>query len=142
MEARSSWLTRANGVTLLRLGLVPPLVFAIAAEEWGFSTLIFALAVTTDFADGYVARRYGESTPLGGLVDHAVDATFVAAGTGALAIAGDLPAPLPPLIIFAFLQYALDSKVGVARPLRGSSLSSRSRRKAVNSSSVAEPGRS
>lgn len=122
METRSGWLTRANGVTFLRLGLAPPLVISILAEEWGPAALIFTLAVTTDLADGHIARRYGESTPLGGLVDHAVDATFVAAGTGALAIAGLMPAPLPPLIVLAFLQYAFDSRAGAQRPLRGSSL--------------------
>lgn len=114
------WLTRANGVTLLRLFMAPLLVIAIAAEEWAGALAIFVLAVLSDLADGYLARRYGESTPLGGVVDHAVDAVFVTAGTGALATAGTLPAPLPPLIAVAFLQYALDSRIGSARTLRSS----------------------
>ncbi len=76
------WLTRANGVTFLRLVMAPLLVIAIAAEEWGIATTIFALAVMSDLADGYLARRYAESTPLGGAADHAVDAVFVTAGIG------------------------------------------------------------
>ena len=116
------WLTRANGVTLLRLFMAPLLVVAIVAEEWAGAVAIFVLAVLSDLADGYVARRYSESTPLGGVVDHAVDAVFVTAGTGALAAAGALPAPLPPLIAVAFLQYALDSRIGPSRSLRPSAL--------------------
>jgi len=116
------WLTRANGVTFLRLLMVPLIVTAIAAEEWLGAVAIFVLAVLSDLADGYLARRYGESTPLGGVVDHAVDALFVTAGTGALAAAGTLPAPLPPLIALAFLQYVFDSRIGPARSLRPSAI--------------------
>ena len=35
---------------------------------------LFVVAVATDLADGRVARRRGEVTPLGGFADHAVDA--------------------------------------------------------------------
>lgn len=80
------------------------------------------LAILTDFADGWVARRYQEVSPLGGLVDHSVDATFVTAGTATYAMLGVLPTPLAPLIVAAFLQYAIDSRAGMSRPLRASSL--------------------
>jgi len=122
METRNSWLTRANSVTLLRLLMAPILVIAIASEAWRSALAIFVLAVLSDFADGYLARRHGESTPLGGVIDHTVDAVFVTAGTGALAAAGVLPAPLPPLIALAFLQYVIDSRIGPARPLRASAI--------------------
>ncbi len=122
METRNLWLTRANSVTLLRLLMAPILVIAIASEEWRSAAAIFALAVLSDLADGYLARRYGESTPLGGVMDHTVDAVFVTAGTGALAAAGILPVPLPPLIALAFLQYVIDSRIGPARPLRASAI--------------------
>ena len=118
----SSWVTRANGLTALRLLAAPVLFVAIDAERPALATVVFFVAVATDFADGWVARRYGEATPLGGLVDHAVDATFVTAGAAALACAGALPALLPPLIAVAFLQYALDSRRLAARHLRPRSL--------------------
>jgi phosphatidylglycerophosphate synthase len=122
MSSRGRWLTRANGLTLLRLLAAPALVLAVAADASGLGAAIFALAVATDFADGYVARRFDEASPRGGLVDHAADATFVTAGTGALAWAGVLPAALPPLIAIAFLQYAADSRLMASRGLRPSSL--------------------
>lgn len=122
MDTRNPWLTRANGVTLARLLMAPLIVLAILVGAWLTAAAIYALAVISDLADGYLARRYGESTPLGGVADHAADAVFVAAGTAALAAREILPLPLSPLILVAFLQYALDSRVGPTRPLRRSSL--------------------
>lgn len=117
-----SWSTRANALTLLRLALAPILVWALGAGEASLAALVFGLAVSTDLADGWVARRLGEVTPLGGLFDHAVDATFVTCGSAALAWLGVLPAPLPALIAVAFLQYALDGRLFAASGLRGSAL--------------------
>jgi phosphatidylglycerophosphate synthase len=120
MPAVSSWQTRANALTAIRLFAAPALVAAICAGEAGAAAALFSLAVATDFADGWVARRYGEASALGGLVDHAVDAVFVTSGCAALASTGQLPALLPALIAVAFVQYAVDSRVGPKRPLRAS----------------------
>jgi CDP-diacylglycerol--glycerol-3-phosphate 3-phosphatidyltransferase len=90
---------------------------------------LFWFAVATDVADGRVARRYGEVSPWGRIVDHAVDATFVTTGTAALALTGALPAALSFLIALAFVQYAVDSgwagqtavrpsRLGAVRPSR------------------------
>ena len=101
---------------------MPPLVVAILAGSAAGACALFALAVATDLLDGRVARRFGEATPLGGLLDHCADATFVAAGLGALACRGDVPAPLPLLVAAAFLQYVLDSRALAGRRLRASGL--------------------
>jgi phosphatidylglycerophosphate synthase len=122
MASTDRWVTRANALTGVRLLAAPLLFAAIAADRPVTAALLFFAAVATDFADGWAARRYGEATPLGGLVDHAVDAVFVVAGSAALAAAGVLPAPLPPLIAIAFVQYALDSRLLAARGLRPSAL--------------------
>ncbi len=114
--------TRANALTLLRLLLAPLLVAAVLRGEPAVATALFFLAVATDFADGWVARRYGEVTPFGGFADHAVDATFVTAGTAALACNGVVPAILPALIALAFTQYALDSRVLASSGLVASQL--------------------
>jgi cardiolipin synthase len=120
MTATRLWSTRANAITSLRLAAAPVLVAAILSGESALAAAVFALAVATDLADGWVARRYREATPLGGLVDHAVDAFFVTCGCAALAFRGELPGALPVAIAFAFTQYVLDSRPG--RRLRGSSL--------------------
>jgi len=102
--------TLANALTLLRLVLAPALVACILAGEPGRAALVFALAVASDFADGYFARRSGETSPHGGALDHGVDACFVAAGLAALAWRGVVPAPLAPLVVVAFLHYALGAR--------------------------------
>lgn len=117
MVAAAPWSTRANALTLLRLLMAPALAGAVLHGVPVVAAALFALAVGTDFADGWVARRYGEATSFGGFADHLVDATFVTAGTAALAWGGALPAPLPWLIALAFAQYALDSRALAASGL-------------------------
>ena len=114
--------TRATALTLSRLALVPLLVWAIAGGRPLLAGAVFWLAVASDFADGWVARRYGEVTPLGGILDHAVDASLVSAACLALSWQGELPATLALLIAFAFLQYVADSRIVVWGGLRASRL--------------------
>jgi cardiolipin synthase len=116
------WSTRANALTALRVLAMPLLVAAILAGGAAAACALFVLAVATDLLDGRVARRFGEATPLGGLLDHCADASFVAAGLGALAFEGSVPALLPVLVAAAFLQYVLDSRALAGRRLRASGL--------------------
>jgi len=122
MQARGSWLTRANLLTGIRLAAVPALVVAIHADAAWAAAAVFALAVASDVADGFVARRFDEQSGLGRLIDHAADAVFVTAGTATLACARVLPALLPTLIAASFLQYALDARVAIASGPRPSTL--------------------
>jgi phosphatidylglycerophosphate synthase len=120
--AADRWRTRANALSLLRLAVAPALAAAIVAGRAELATALFALAVATDFADGAVARRYGEASPLGGLLDHAIDATFCVLGLAAHAATGVVPWSLPLLVAAAFAQYVVDSKSLAGRPLRASRL--------------------
>jgi phosphatidylglycerophosphate synthase len=122
MSTRRIWLTRANGLSLLRILLAPALVLAVTKSAAAAAAALFWLAVATDVADGRVARRRGEVTPYGRLFDHAADATFVSASAAALASMGALPVALPPLIAAAFLQYAFDSRSLALGELRRSRL--------------------
>ena len=121
MAAAGRWFTLANALSGLRLALAPALVGAILSGAPSLAALVFVVAVATDVADGRVARRRSEASPLGGALDHAVDAAFVTAGTAALASQGVLPTLLPVCIAAAFLQYAFDARTQ-AGGLRGSRL--------------------
>lgn len=116
------WLTRANGLTGLRLLTAPFLALAIVREEFGLAHALFWFAVGTDMLDGRIARRYSEVSPLGGLLDHITDASFVTIGLVAIAHMGHAPMLLPVLVVAAFLQYTLDSRALVGQPLRASAL--------------------
>ena len=106
----------------MRLLAAPLLAAAILQQEFVLASSLLALAVVTDLLDGRVARRYGEVSPLGGLLDHATDATFVSIGLAALAWQGVVPGPLPVLVAAAFIQYTLDSRALQGSALRASAL--------------------
>ncbi len=116
------WLTLANAITSIRFPLAPLCAWAIVQDAPGVAALVFALAGLSDLVDGRVARHRGEVSRLGGVLDHTSDALFVSTGLGALASLGAVPWALPPLIVLAFLQYALDSRILAGHQLRTSQL--------------------
>lgn len=112
------WLTWANALTLARLVSAPVLAWAIVGERHGLALALFVAACASDFADGGLARRLDQTSALGGLLDHATDATLMVTGLGALAVRGLAPTLLPLLVAAAFLQYVWDSRAAAGRPLR------------------------
>lgn len=118
--APDRWVTVANGLTAIRLLLIPFFVSAVVQGRTLAPFAIFWLAVATDMVDGRVARSRGEASRLGGVLDHTTDALFVSTGLAAYAAHGVLTALLPVLVLLAFAQYALDSRVLAGRSLRTS----------------------
>ena len=78
--------------------------------------------VVTDVVDGRLARKFNQASPLGGLLDHATDATFVTTCTAAIASIGAVNSLLAPLIAITFIQYTLDSKALRGQTLRASKI--------------------
>lgn len=115
-------LTWSNALTCSRLVAAPFFFCSLVGGATALSLVLFWGAVATDVADGRLARARGESSNLGGLLDHATDASFVTLGLCALALAGQAPHVLPLLVAAAFLQYMLDSKSLSGRALRASFL--------------------
>ncbi|MFN8707326.1 MAG: CDP-diacylglycerol--glycerol-3-phosphate 3-phosphatidyltransferase [Planctomyces sp.] len=67
-----------NLITLSRLILAFLLFALIAAGGWWItSAVLFVFAATTDALDGYLARRYGQITVLGRILDPFVDKIIV-----------------------------------------------------------------
>jgi phosphatidylglycerophosphate synthase len=121
-EQTQRWFTPSNGLTLTRLVAAPFFYWLIVNRFWWAACLVFWLAVVSDIVDGRLARSRGETSTLGGILDHVSDATFVTLGNLALVRTGGVPVLLPPLILAAFLQYAFDSRILAGRELRASSL--------------------
>ncbi|EAR08393.1 CDP-diacylglycerol--glycerol-3-phosphate 3-phosphatidyltransferase [Reinekea blandensis] len=71
-----------NLLTLLRLVLIPVcvVVYYIPAD-WAYTitAVLFALAAITDWFDGYLARKWGQTTPFGAFLDPVADKLIVAA---------------------------------------------------------------
>jgi len=74
-------MTFANQLTLLRIILIPLFVVIFYLPFWWAHlscAVIFAVAAITDWLDGYVARKYNQSTPFGAFLDPVADKLMVA----------------------------------------------------------------
>lgn len=92
----STW-NLANGLTILRLALVPVFLLALFAHGghdklWRvLAWAVFAVASITDRIDGEVARKRGLVTEFGKLVDPIADKALVGAALIGLSALHDLP---------------------------------------------------
>jgi CDP-diacylglycerol--glycerol-3-phosphate 3-phosphatidyltransferase len=71
-----------NILTLLRIALIPVFVlfFYLPLESSHIiTTIIFALAAWTDWLDGYLARKWKETSAFGAFLDPVADKLMVAA---------------------------------------------------------------
>lgn len=70
-----------NILTLVRIGLIPILVVAFYLPvRWASeaSACVFTLAALTDWLDGYLARKLGQTSPFGAFLDPVADKLMVA----------------------------------------------------------------
>ncbi|SMP12142.1 CDP-diacylglycerol--glycerol-3-phosphate 3-phosphatidyltransferase [Desulfurobacterium pacificum] len=65
--------TFPNFLTLLRVLLIPFIVFFVVHKFYIVALSLFVFAALTDFLDGYVARRFKSVTSLGMLLDPVAD---------------------------------------------------------------------
>ena len=112
----------ANCISSLRLLMAPALVYLLWQDLFLWSLLLMLGALITDVADGFVARRLGQVTNLGGLLDHGSDALLVLCGLFVFTALNTIPWFLPFLVAVAFAQYVWDSGSLNRAPLRASSI--------------------
>ena len=77
----------ATKITLLRILLTPYIVMTILNNQWQIAFLLCSIAAFTDYLDGYYARRYGQETEFGKMMDPVADKIFVFATLWALHVA-------------------------------------------------------
>ena len=93
-------LTVPNLITLARLGVLVWFLFALLRQhERVFATGLLAIAGTTDFLDGYVARRFNQVSTLGKVLDPAVDRVLLLCALGAMIATNAVPLWLGVLVI-------------------------------------------
>jgi CDP-diacylglycerol--glycerol-3-phosphate 3-phosphatidyltransferase len=88
-------LTIPNLLTLLRLVLIVPFCFFVTGGlQWDVMALLtFIVAASTDWFDGYYARRFKQTSDAGKLLDPLADKLLVA--TAFIAFAADHVVQLP-----------------------------------------------
>jgi CDP-diacylglycerol--glycerol-3-phosphate 3-phosphatidyltransferase len=94
--------TPSNALTLLRIFLVPVLVIVLLERTEDsplLGSLIFGVAVLTDWLDGYLARRRNEVTRLGILLDPLADKLLTSAAFLSLVELDAIPAWMVMIIL-------------------------------------------
>jgi CDP-diacylglycerol--glycerol-3-phosphate 3-phosphatidyltransferase/cardiolipin synthase len=71
--------------------------------------LFFLIALSSDFADGYVARRLGVTSDVGAILDASVDFLFIGGMFLQFTLTNMYPPWVFPLTVFMFGQFAITS---------------------------------
>jgi cardiolipin synthase len=88
----SAVLTVPNLLSFLRILLIPVFVWLIVDPDTTAAGLVlFGVVAATDWVDGWVARRTGQVTELGKVLDPVADRLAIAAALIALVIRGAFP---------------------------------------------------
>lgn len=90
-EVGSEIWTIPNILSMLRLALVPVFLIFIVRGDYTISLIVLVVASLTDLLDGYLARRLGQVTRLGQLLDPAADRLYIFAALVGLAAQGLVP---------------------------------------------------
>jgi CDP-diacylglycerol---glycerol-3-phosphate 3-phosphatidyltransferase len=95
-QAVSVW-NMPNALTVTRLICVPVVAVLLLADDGtnqlfrDIAAVVFVLASVTDFIDGALARRRGQVTTLGRILDPIADKALIGVALIGLSILGDVP---------------------------------------------------
>ncbi|WP_367178807.1 CDP-alcohol phosphatidyltransferase family protein [uncultured Slackia sp.] len=95
--------TVSNVITFIRLCMIPAYFVLLLNGYDLLATLLFAVAASTDFLDGQIARRTHTVSRLGQILDPAVDRLLMVFGVVGLLAVGRLPLWV---IVFVILRDA------------------------------------
>lgn len=83
--------TIPNALSTVRLLLVPVFLALVLTGQDLAALVVIIVSSATDYLDGIIARRFGQITKLGQLLDPAVDRLFIFAAVIALAVREVVP---------------------------------------------------
>lgn len=92
-------LTPANGVTAVRLVLVPFIAIALLDGRYDHAFWMTVIAGVSDAVDGYIARAFGHKSRLGAYLDPAADKILILTVFGILTLQQHLPLWLLGLVM-------------------------------------------
>lgn len=91
-DPRMRVLTIPNLISFARLLGVPLFLYLfLGTDHWGWAVAVLALGGTTDWIDGYLARRLGQVSRLGELIDPLADRLYILATLLAFTIEDVVP---------------------------------------------------
>jgi cardiolipin synthase len=92
-------MTLANGLTVLRIVLIPVFVTLLVYRRPGWALAVFATAALTDLLDGWWARRQGIASRLGAFLDPMADKLLLSAAFVTLTYLKTLPFWITALVL-------------------------------------------
>lgn len=117
-------MTVANLITLLRILLVPIIIWGLLTDQMMLAFLVFVLAGLSDAVDGAVARMLDQQSEFGTALDPLADKTMLVSVFVVLAYLGEIPLWLAilvlsrdVLILAGFLLAFVLGKAVTIRPL-------------------------
>lgn len=88
-----------NLITSLRIVLVAPILWLLLEERYGPVLLLFVVAGVSDALDGFLAKYFGWTSRLGGILDPLADKLLLMGTILALGWLGQLPIWLVALVV-------------------------------------------
>lgn len=88
-----------NLITGLRILLVPPFLWLLLQERYEAALLLFVIAGISDALDGFLAKYFGWTSELGGLLDPIADKLLLIGAILTLGWLSELPVWLVVLVI-------------------------------------------
>ena len=93
-------LTAPNVITMVRLACVPVFLWLlVGAEERTWAAVLLGVLGATDWVDGWVARRYGQVSALGAVLDPVADRLLLLTAGVALVLDGAVPVVVGVLVL-------------------------------------------
>ena len=84
--------TAPNGITFVRLACIPLFVWLLfGAHEQTAAAILLAVLGATDWVDGFVARRFGQVSTLGKVIDPLADRVLVGTAVISILVYGAVP---------------------------------------------------
>jgi cardiolipin synthase (CMP-forming) len=112
--------TVPNAVTLVRLLLMPVCAYLLATGRYGWGLVLTAAVGSTDWVDGWVARRFGQVSRVGQLLDPLADRLLIASVAIALVVRGVVPWQAAALLVardlFLLAGWPLLKRRGIEPP--------------------------
>lgn len=101
-----------NTISIIRLLLIPVFVWMVIDTNYGWAGVLLGVIGATDWIDGFLARRLGQVTEIGKLLDPLADRIAVAVAVIAGLWSGVLPAWFGWTLIIRELLVALGALYG------------------------------
>ena len=104
-QYRTNILTLANQLTILRIVFVPVLIILLVYNLLDWALLTFLTAGATDGLDGVIARRFGQKTSVGAILDPIADKLLLSSSIVVLSLpqmgfANPIPLWLMLMVLF------------------------------------------